>query len=189
MRKKLKVYIINLNNTLAANLLDILSDSGIETEIFNNITNLVGFSSASGCSMLIVGENHHIDNYSKAYSDIAKVSKNPVIFIANAKSFASYEKSVTNNVVNEFYVLEEAYFSVEEILNVYNSKKNIRVKKYPMTCNKVQLDVDNHICSFLGKEIDLTKTEMSILFYLITSKNMNVSHEDMMNVFHLQGKK
>ncbi len=66
-------------------------------------------------------------------------------------------------------------FAIEELLA--RIRANLKKKTYLYEIGKLKIDVDSHIASYDGKELDLTKKEFDLLVYLIENRNKVVSRE------------
>ena len=66
-------------------------------------------------------------------------------------------------------------FAIEELLA--RIRANLKKKTYIYEIGKLKIDVDSHIASYDGKELDLTKKEFDLLVYLIENRNKVVSRE------------
>ena len=185
----MNIYIINLDEGLAAKIQGEMVDKGVYVKVFNRVNNLTGFSSVSGDSMLIIGQNYQIDNYLDCYNQILEVSNNPISFIVDKSRYQNISLELKGANQNGFLVFEESDAILDEIAKAYTNSKNMRVRKSPLSHNDILLDMDNFLCSSEGTNINLTKTQINILYYLMASVNSNVSHENIMTIFDIQGKK
>lgn len=66
-------------------------------------------------------------------------------------------------------------FAIEELLA--RIRANLKKKTYVYELGKLTIDVNSHIATYDGTELDLTKKEFDLLVYLIENRNKVVSRE------------
>jgi DNA-binding response OmpR family regulator len=195
----LKVFVVNLSDNLSTTLVEDLSESEISVRKLSGISKISSFSSISGDSILVFGEEFYINCHLDLYKEIKLLTNNPIVFIVSdqrEKEKLKVFKSSMESDDNLIFVSESG-FSSSIIKKIHEKKSKVKTRKFPITYDDIRIDLDNISCiakecikSIGGEcEILLTRTEINILYYLFASKGKSSSYEDLTVIFEIQGKK
>ncbi len=66
-------------------------------------------------------------------------------------------------------------FAIEELLA--RIRANLKKKTYVYELGKLKIDVNSHVATYDGKDVDLTKKEFDLLVYLVENRNKVISRE------------
>lgn len=188
----MKIYLINLQEELQETILKDVNEEGVKSECFDRVTNLIGFSSILGDALLLVGLvglDGYIDELLSTYTRIRKATNNPIIFIVGENDFSDDLLSKLSSIGSNVSVIGDTSYNSALIKKEISAYKNFSVKKPPLVFNEVLLDVQRFRCTYDGKEVLLTKTEMSILHFMMASDGENITHDELMMIFKVQAKK
>lgn len=195
----LKVFVVNLDSDISNMLVDDLSKDRISVKKFNGVSKIASFSSISGDSIIIIGEEFYIKSHLELSKEIKSLTNNPIFFIVDdkrgGKQLESFESCMELN--DNIIFVSESDFCPSIIKTAHDKKGKIKTRKFPITHDSITIDIDTVSCTFKdcvkngSREIEilLTRTEISILFYLFSSKGKSSSYEDFTVIFEIQGKK
>lgn len=181
----MKIYIINVNETIEESITEGLSSQGFEFLVFEKITNILGLSAISGDSALIIGDEYHIEDPYKLYEKVVAISRNPVVFLVENAKVGTTEVVSDSN----YQLLDISTNYIENLLVFLSDKKKLKVKKSQINRSGLTLNVSNHLFTVGEENIYLTNTEFNIIHYIMASEKMNVSHDELMIVFKNNKKK
>lgn len=179
----LKIYIVNVNEIIEKLIIKELISFGYEFLVFEKITNMLGLSAISGDSVLVIGDEYHIEDIHNLYEKIAAVSRNPVAFLTQDG------KQGTTRSDNNLLLLDASTDFTESLLAFLSDKKKLKVKKSKITRCKLTLNIANHLFTVQEKNVYLTNTEFNIIHYMMASEKMNISHDELMIIFKNKKKK
>ena len=179
----MKIYLINVNDIIESLITKELSSCGYEFLVFDKITNMLGLSAISCDSVLIVGNEYHIEDIHKLYEKMAAISRNPVAFLTQGG------KQATTPSDNNLILLDASTDFTEQLLSFLSAKKKLKVRKNQITRCNLSLNVANHLFTIQEKNIYLTNTEFNIVHYMMASEKMNISHDELMIIFKNKEKK
>lgn len=184
----MKLYLINLSAAIEDKTIEAMKTQGLEANSYHKIANLSGFSSLLDESLLVIDTEYHAEELRSEYQKIRKVSDNPVIFVVNddeyyqeiSESLEGFDKHIT--------IVRGTDLNSDLIRVKLTGYKNFKLRKQAMKAKGLTVDIEKFQCVFNQKEIDLTKTEMTILHFMIASGDENITHDDLMLVFKVRGK-
>ena len=194
----LKVFIVNLDSNLSTTLVEDLSESEISVKKLNGISKIASFSSISGDSIIVIGEEFYINCHLELYEEIKLLTNNPIVFIVSdqreKEKLKAFKSSMDSDSNLTFVSESDFYPSI--IKKIHDKKYKVKTRKFPITYDDIRIDIDNISCiakkclkCLSGEcEVSLTRTEISILYYLFASKGKSSSYEDLTVIFEIQGK-
>ena len=179
----MKIYIINVNEITEKTITKELISYGYEFLVFDKITNMLGLSAISGDSVLVVGDEYHIEDIDKLYEKMTAISRNPVAFLTQGC------KQGTTPSDNNLLLLDASADFTEQLFSFLSAKKKLKVNKSQITRFNLSLNVTNRLFTIQEKSIYLTNTEFNIIHFMIASEKMNISHDELMIIFKNKEKK
>ena len=195
----LRVFIVNLDNNISTRLVEDLSKDGVPVKKLNGVSKIASFSSISGNSMIVIGEEFYIKNHLDLYEEIKSLSNNPIIFVFSEKRGKDQLEVFKSSVKldDNMVFISERDFCTSTVKKLHQKNSRIKTRKFPIAYDDIKIDIDSFSCTFEGandtdgerREILLTRTEVSILYYLFASKGEASSYEDFTAIFEIQGKK
>ena len=194
-----KVFTVNLESTLSGMLVEGLSKDDIPVKNLSGVSRIASFSSISGDSIIVIGEEFHINCHLELYEEIKSITNNPVVFIVNNKEIKTKLEDYKSNLKQDenLFITLSSDFSSTIIKKIHEKKNKSKTRKFPITYDGIRVDIDIISCMAkksndsvnMDSEILLTRTEINILYYLFASKGKSSSYDDFTVIFEIQGKK
>ena len=194
----LRVFAVNLDDNISTRLVDDLSKDGVSIKKLSGISKIASFSSISGDSMIVIGEDFYIKSHLDLYKKIRSLNNNPIIFVFSEKRGKKQVEGFKSSMKldDNMVFLSETDYCPLTVKEFHQKNNGIKTRKFPITYNDITIDIDLLSCTFEGigdtkgrNEIILTRTEISILYYLFASEAKSSSYEDFTAIFEIQGKK
>ena len=142
----MKIYIINVNEITEKTITKELISYGYEFLVFDKITNMLGLSAISCDSVLVVGDEYHIEDIHKLYEKMTAISRNPVAFLTQGG------KQATTPSDNNLVLLDASTDFTEQLLRFLSDKKKLKVRKNQITRCDLSLNVANHLFTIEEKK-------------------------------------
>ena len=159
------------------NLLDLNKYKTIKIHDFNNITNQV---KEYNPDLILLDINLPNDDGFKICTEIRSFSKTPIIFVTSRSTNIDELMSITlggDDFITKPYNTQILLARINALLKrAYPNNSNMDVIEY----NGLTLNILSSTIEHDQKNIELTKNELKILYYLLINKGKIVSRVDIM---------
>ena len=185
----LKVYIANAGDSIYRSVSKSL-ENNVDCIVKHITTRDVDkISPMLGESVLLIGGICLWAECAEVLEKIRSKTNIPVAFVLSAAASDEENRRSLSASDEQVVVVREGHSLSDSINKFYTDSLNTIIRRKIAVKADISVDLDNMSCKYLDHVIPLTRTEMSILYYLIISDGVNVSHEELMAIFHIQGKR
>jgi DNA-binding response OmpR family regulator len=174
----MKILIIEDDEKLRNELSCFLSNSGYNIEILENFNNTVDSIINSDCNLVLLDVNIPNLNGEMVCKEVRKTSSVPIIIVTSRNSELDELLSINygaDDFITKPYNTQILLARIERLINrSSNNELNIKYKD-------LLLDVSKYSISNNNINIDLSKNEFKILYYLVKNNNKIISRDELIN--------
>ena len=174
----MKILIIEDDIKLREELKKSLKNNGYEVELITQFNNLVNDVVKFKVDLILLDLNLPNVDGKFICKKIRQISNTPIIILTSSNSEIDEIISLNygaDDYITKPYNLQILLLHIEAVLKRFNPKSLIIPYK------NIKLDVSKSIIETNDKNIDLSKNESKILFYLLKNKGKIVSREEIMS--------
>ena len=175
------ILIVEDDEKLSKELEKFLSQNGYEASRITNFENVINDILNSKCNMVLLDINLPGNNGEYICKEVRKISDVPIVMITSVDS--ELDELISLNYGADDYItkpfnLQILLAKIATILKRTSSNNKDQTK---INCENFILNLSKSTIEKDGKEIELTKNEFKILYYLVQKRGQIVSREDIMN--------
>ena len=176
-----KILIVEDDEKLSKELEKFLSQNGYEVSRITVFNNVIEDILNSKCSIVLLDINLPENNGEYICKEVRKVSEVPIVMITSIDN--ELDQLISLNYGADDYItkpfnLQTLLAKIATILKRVNSnnkdQNKIDFSNFILNLSKSSIEKD-------GKEIELTKNEFKIIYYLAQNRGKIVSREELMN--------
>lgn len=176
-----KILIVEDDEKLSKELEKFLSQNGYEVSRITVFNNVIEDILNSKCSIVLLDINLPENNGEYICKEVRKVSEVPIVMITSIDN--ELDQLISLNYGADDYItkpfnLQILLAKIATILKRVNSnnkdQNKIDFSNFILNLSKSSIEKD-------GKEIELTKNEFKIIYYLAQNRGKIVSREELMN--------
>lgn len=176
-----KILIVEDDEKLSKELEKFLSQNGYEVSRITVFNNVIEDILNSKCSIVLLDINLPENNGEYICKEVRKVSEVPIVMITSVDN--ELDQLISLNYGADDYItkpfnLQILLAKIATILKRVNSnnkdQNKIDFNNFILNLSKSSIEKD-------GKEIELTKNEFKIIYYLAQNRGKIVSREELMN--------
>lgn len=176
-----KILIVEDDEKLSKELEKFLSQNGYEINRITSFENVINDILNSKCNMVLLDINLPGNNGEYICKEVRKVSEVPIVMITSVDS--ELDQLISLNYGADDYItkpfnLQILLAKIATILKRTSSNNKDQTK---INCENFILNLSKSTIEKDGKEIELTKNEFKILYYLVQNRGKIVSREELMN--------
>ena len=175
------ILIVEDDEKLSKELEKFLSQNGYEASRITNFENVINDILNSKCNMVLLDINLPGNNGEYICKEVRKISDVPIVMITSVDS--ELDELISLNYGADDYItkpfnLQILLAKIATILKrtSFNNKDQTKIN-----CENFILNLSKSTIEKDGKEIELTKNEFKILYYLVQNRGKIVSREELMN--------
>ena len=175
------ILIVEDDEKLSKELEKFLSQNGYEASRITNFENVMNDILNSKCNMVLLDINLPGNNGEYICKEVRKISDVPIVMITSVDS--ELDELISLNYGADDYItkpfnLQILLAKIATILKRTSSNNKDQTK---INCENFILNLSKSTIEKDGKEIELTKNEFKILYYLVQNRGKIVSREELMN--------
>lgn len=175
------ILIVEDDEKLSKELEKFLSQNGYEASRITNFENVINDILNSKCNMILLDINLPGNNGEYICKEVRKISDVPIVMITSVDS--ELDELISLNYGADDYItkpfnLQILLAKIATILKRTSSNNKDQTK---INCENFILNLSKSTIEKDGKEIELTKNEFKILYYLVQNRGKIVSREELMN--------
>ena len=175
------ILIVEDDEELSKELEKFLSQNGYEASRITNFENVINDILNSKCNMILLDINLPGNNGEYICKEVRKISDVPIVMITSVDS--ELDELISLNYGADDYItkpfnLQILLAKIATILKRTSSNNKDQTK---INCENFILNLSKSTIEKDGKEIELTKNEFKILYYLVQNRGKIVSREELMN--------
>lgn len=175
------ILIVEDDEKLSKELEKFLSQNGYEASRITNFENVINDILNSKCNMVLLDINLPGNNGEYICKEVRKTSDVPIVMITSVDS--ELDELISLNYGADDYItkpfnLQILLAKIATILKRTSSNNKDQTK---INCENFILNLSKSTIEKDGKEIELTKNEFKILYYLVQNRGKIVSREELMN--------
>ncbi len=175
------ILIVEDDEKLSKELEKFLSQNGYEASRITNFENVINDILNSKCNMVLLDINLPGNNGEYICKEVRKISDVPIVMITSVDS--ELDELISLNYGADDYItkpfnLQILLAKIATILKRTSSNNKDQTK---INCENFILNLSKSTIEKDGKEIELTKNEFKILYYLVQNRGKIVSREELMN--------
>lgn len=175
------ILIVEDDEKLSKELEKFLSQNGYEASRITNFENVINDILNSKCNMVLLDINLPGNNGEYICKEVRKISDVPIVMITSVDS--ELDQLISLNYGADDYItkpfnLQILLAKIATILKRTSSNNKDQTK---INCENFILNLSKSTIEKDGKEIELTKNEFKILYYLVQNRGKIVSREELMN--------
>ena len=175
------ILIVEDDEKLSKELEKFLSQNGYEVSRITNFENVINDILNSKCNMVLLDINLPGNNGEYICKEVRKISDVPIVMITSVDS--ELDELISLNYGADDYItkpfnLQILLAKIATILKRTSSNNKDQTK---INCENFILNLSKSTIEKDGKEIELTKNEFKILYYLVQNRGKIVSREELMN--------
>lgn len=175
------ILIVEDDEKLSKELEKFLSQNGYEASRITNFENVINDILNSKCNMVLLDINLPGNNGEYICKEVRKISDVPIVMITSVDS--ELDELISLNYGADDYItkpfnLQILLAKIAIILKRTSSNNKDQTK---INCENFILNLSKSTIEKDGKEIELTKNEFKILYYLVQNRGKIVSREELMN--------
>ena len=175
------ILIVEDDEKLSKELEKFLSQNGYEASRITNFENVINDILNSKCSMVLLDINLPGNNGEYICKEVRKISDVPIVMITSVDS--ELDELISLNYGADDYItkpfnLQILLAKIATILKRTSSNNKDQTK---INCENFILNLSKSTIEKDRKEIELTKNEFKILYYLVQNRGKIVSREELMN--------
>lgn len=174
----MKILIIEDDIKLRNELNYFLSNSGFIVDTLNNFDNTVNEIINSDCNLVLLDVNIPNLNGEMVCKEVRKVSNVPIIIVTSRSSELDELLSINygaDDFITKPYNTQILLARIERLINRSNNNdSNIKYKDLLLDVSKYTINKDK-------KEVDLSKNEFKIFYYLIKNNNKIITRDELIS--------
>ena len=175
------ILIVEDDEKLSKELEKFLSQNGYEASRITNFENVINDILNSKCNMVLLDINLPGNNGEYICKEVRKTSDVPIVMITSVDS--ELDELISLNYGADDYItkpfnLQILLAKIATILKRTSSNNKDQTK---INCENFILNLSKSTIEKDRKEIELTKNEFKILYYLVQNRGKIVSREELMN--------
>lgn len=175
------ILIVEDDEKLSKELEKFLSQNGYEASRITNFENVMNDILNSKCNMVLLDINLPGNNGEYICKEVRKISDVPIVMITSIDS--ELDELISLNYGADDYItkpfnLQILLAKIATILKRTSSNNKDQTK---INCENFILNLSKSTIEKDRKEIELTKNEFKILYYLVQNRGKIVSREELMN--------
>lgn len=175
------ILIVEDDEKLSKELEKFLSQNGYEASRITNFENVMNDILNSKCNMVLLDINLPGNNGEYICKEVRKISDVPIVMITSVDS--ELDELISLNYGADDYItkpfnLQILLAKIATILKRTSSNNKDQTK---INCENFILNLSKSTIEKDRKEIELTKNEFKILYYLVQNRGKIVSREELMN--------
>ena len=175
------ILIVEDDEKLSKELEKFLSQNGYEASRITNFENVINDILNSKCNMVLLDINLPGNNGEYICKEVRKISDVPIVMITSVDS--ELDELISLNYGADDYItkpfnLQILLAKIATILKRTSSNNKDQTK---INCENFILNLSKSTIENDRKEIELTKNEFKILYYLVQNRGKIVSREELMN--------
>ena len=175
------ILIVEDDEKLSKELEKFLSQNGYDASRITNFENVINDILNSKCNMVLLDINLPGNNGEYICKEVRKISDVPLVMITSVDS--ELDELISLNYGADDYItkpfnLQILLAKIATILKRTSSNNKDQTK---INCENFILNLSKSTIEKDGKEIELTKNEFKILYYLVQNRGKIVSREELMN--------
>lgn len=175
------ILIVEDDEKLSKELEKFLSQNGYEASRITNFENVINYILNSKCNMVLLDINLPGNNGEYICKEVRKISDVPIVMITSVDS--ELDELISLNYGADDYItkpfnLQILLAKIATILKRTSSNNKDQTK---INCENFILNLSKSTIEKDRKEIELTKNEFKILYYLVQNRGKIVSREELMN--------
>ena len=176
-----KILIVEDDEKLSKELEKFLSQNGYEINRITSFENVINDILNSKCNMVLLDINLPGNNGEYICKEVRKISGVPIVMITSVDS--ELDELISLNYGADDYItkpfnLQILLAKIATILKRTSSNNKDQTK---INCENFILNLSKSTIEKDRKEIELTKNEFKILYYLVQNRGKIVSREELMN--------
>ena len=176
-----KILIVEDDEKLSKELEKFLSQNGYEINRITSFENVINDILNSKCNMVLLDINLPGNNGEYICKEVRKVSEVPIVMITSVDS--ELDQLISLNYGADDYItkpfnLQILLAKIATILKRTNSNNKDQTK---IDCKNFILNLSKSTIEKDGKEIELTKNEFKIIYYLVQNRGKIVPREEIMS--------
>ena len=176
-----KILIVEDDEKLSKELEKFLSQNGYEINRITSFENVINDILNSKCNMVLLDINLPGNNGEYICKEVRKISDVPIVMITSVDS--ELDELISLNYGADDYItkpfnLQILLAKIATILKRTSSNNKDQTK---INCENFILNLSKSTIEKDRKEIELTKNEFKILYYLVQNRGKIVSREELMN--------
>ena len=175
------ILIVEDDEKLSKELEKFLSQNGYEISRITSFENVINDILNSKCNMVLLDINLPGNNGEYICKEVRKISDVPIVMITSVDS--ELDELISLNYGADDYItkpfnLQILLAKIATILKRTSSNNKDQTK---INCENFILNLSKSTIEKDRKEIELTKNEFKILYYLVQNRGKIVSREELMN--------
>ena len=176
-----KILIVEDDEKLSKELEKFLSQNGYEINRITSFENVINDILNSKCNMVLLDINLPGNNGEYICKEVRKVSEVPIVMITSVDS--ELDQLISLNYGADDYItkpfnLQILLAKIATILKRTNSSNKDQTK---IDCKDFIFNLSKSTIEKDGKEIELTKNEFKIIYYLVQNRGKIVPREEIMS--------
>lgn len=175
------ILIVEDDEKLSKELEKFLSQNGYEASRITNFENVMNDILNSKCNMVLLDINLPGNNGEYICKEVRKISDVPIVMITSVDSELDELISLNygaDDYITKSFNLQILLAKIATILKRTSSNNKDQTK---INCENFILNLSKSTIEKDRKEIELTKNEFKILYYLVQNRGKIVSREELMN--------
>ena len=175
------ILIVEDDEKLSKELEKFLSQNGYEASRITNFENVINDILNSKCNMVLLDINLPGNNGEYICKEVRKISDVPIVMITSVDSELDELMSLNygaDDYITKPFNLQILLANIATILKRTSSNNKDQTK---INCENFILNLSKSTIEKDRKEIELTKNEFKILYYLVQNRGKIVSREELMN--------
>ena len=176
-----KILIVEDDEKLSKELEKFLSQNGYEVERLTNFKNCIEDILKSKCGLILLDINLPGNNGEYICKEVRKVSEVPIVMITSVDN--ELDQLISLNYGADDYITKPFNLQIllAKIATILKRANNTNSEQNKLNCKDFILNMSKSTIEKDGKEIELTKNEFKIIYYLVQKRGQIVSREDIMN--------
>ncbi len=176
-----KILIVEDDEKLSKELEKFLSQNGYEGERLTNFKNCIEDILKSKCGLILLDINLPGNNGEYICKEVRKVSEVPIVMITSVDN--ELDQLISLNYGADDYITKPFNLQIllAKIATILKRANNTNSEQNKLNCKDFILNMSKSTIEKDGKEIELTKNEFKIIYYLVQKRGQIVSREDIMN--------
>ena len=176
-----KILIVEDDEKLSKELEKFLSQNGYEVERLTNFKNCIEDILKSKCGLILLDINLPGNNGEYICKEVRKVSEVPIVMITSVDN--ELDQLISLNYGADDYITKPFNLQIllAKIATILKRANNTNSEQNKLNCKDFILNMSKSTIEKGGKEIELTKNEFKIIYYLVKKRGQIVSREDIMN--------
>ena len=176
-----KILIVEDDEKLSKELEKFLSQNGYEVERLTNFKNCIEDILKSKCGLILLDINLPGNNGEYICKEVRKVSEVPIVMITSVDN--ELDQLISLNYGADDYITKPFNLQIllAKIATILKRANNTNSEQNKLNCKDFILNMSKSTIEKDGKEIELTKNEFKIIYYLVQKRGQIVSREDIIN--------